>query len=115
MSQFLKDLSIQPPITFIEENNLEFWSHYGRARQAKLHNTPSKLWYTTGIPNPLFNAILRVDFAADQIDAQIDEALLPFLSGQLPVIGWLMVSAAPDGRRPRGTGRPTSRRKERRP
>ncbi len=64
-------------------NDVAFWLSYGRVPGGTVRDTSKATWYTTGIPDAIFNCVLRVDLTPESADAEIGRILGEF--GGLPL------------------------------
>jgi len=69
----------------IEENAVAFNLLPAYMPCAELHDEPDLLWFTTGLPYPVFNGVLRARFPPGAIDVRIEGVLARFRSSELPL------------------------------
>ena len=70
-----QDMSRMGMIRAIEANIFEFCLFFRRWPQMEVHDDPEMLWTLSNYPFPLFNNVLRVQLAADQVNSQIEAAI----------------------------------------
>ena len=85
MQEVLTDLSNKALAKANHDNFVDFWSYYGRAPQAELHDGPETLWFVTGIPYLMFNGVIRARFEQVAVDVKIDSLVDYFKSRKLPM------------------------------
>lgn len=69
----------------IEENAVAFNLLPAYMPCAELHDEPDLLWFTTGLPYPVFNGVLRARFPPGATDARIEAVLARFRHSELPL------------------------------
>ncbi len=69
----------------IEANVLAFNLLPAYGPFAEIHDDPNLLWFTTGLPYPVFNGVLRARFAQGEVDRRIEDALACFRRSELPL------------------------------
>jgi len=90
MSEILHDTSTQAIVAPMESNFTEEMATFGRYFPgATLYEDQELLWFTTGLPYGMFNAVLHTHLTAERVDAKIDEILGYFQAHQLPV-SWII-------------------------
>lgn len=86
MSEELQDFSPQVLEKAIENNIIEQYPlAFSSLPQFNMHQTDDFVWYTTNIPHPYFNCVLRARFIRDKIDSQIEAILSEFRSHNMPL------------------------------
>ncbi len=86
MSAILQDVADPAVGAAIEANACEENVVFGRYLPgAEFHRDADKVWWITGAPSALFNAIWLARLEEDGIDRAIDVALAPFQERGLPV------------------------------
>jgi ribosomal protein S18 acetylase RimI-like enzyme len=93
MTATTTDASDQSMRAAVEGNLFAFWSVVSRSSLIAVEDRPDMLRYTTGVPFPLMNGILRARLDAD--DAAVSDALQPFRSRGLPMMWWTGPSTMP--------------------
>ena len=90
MTQILHDTSTQAIVAAMEANFTEEMATFGRYFPgATLYEDQELLWFTTGLPHGMFNAVLRTHLTPENVDAKIDETLSYFQGHHLPV-SWII-------------------------
>jgi len=69
-----------------EANLIALYVDLARSSQVTLGEGAGLVWFITGVPHPSFNRILSAQFKASDVDAQIEAALAPFKSRDLPLV-----------------------------
>ena len=93
MAAAITDVSDQSMRAAVEDNLFAFWSALSRSSLITVEDRPDMLRYTTGVPFPVMNGILRARLDAD--DAAVRDALEPFRSRSLPMMWWTGPSTTP--------------------
>jgi ribosomal protein S18 acetylase RimI-like enzyme len=83
MTDALSDFSPARVVAANIANDVAFWLSYGRVPGGKVHDTQDASWFTTGIPDAIFNCVLRVNLGRSSVDDGIDRILAEF--GRLPL------------------------------
>ena len=68
-----------------EESCVQFWLHYGRGPGCEVHEEPDLAWFTTGIPFPLLNGVMRARLAPEDVDGRIEDMVAEFRRRGLPL------------------------------
>lgn len=68
----------------IERSEREFWLAYGRAEGGECRDTPEVVSYLTGIPEELFNGVVRLAASPSRAEEAIDAAIEPFVTRRIP-------------------------------
>jgi hypothetical protein len=79
----------------IEASHWEYLIWRGRAPMGDLHESPELVVALSGVPDAAGNAIFRVRFPSDGLDARIETALEPVRERQLPLFWWIGPSTQP--------------------
>lgn len=78
MVEVLTDVSRDSVVKANLANDVAFWLSYGRIPGGTVRDTPAATWYTTGIPDAIFNCVLRVNLGPESADAEIGGILKEF-------------------------------------
>ncbi|MDY6917868.1 MAG: GNAT family N-acetyltransferase [Chloroflexota bacterium] len=95
MSDILTNLSEPPPACSIEASVWEQCRFYRRSPQVELHDEQDMLWYITGIPTPVFNAVVRSQLTCTDLDRRVHEVLLRFVFRRVPMMWFVGPSTQP--------------------
>ncbi len=86
MSDILEDITSPALAAAVEANMAEEMAVFGRYLPgAEMHEDQEITWFITGLPNSLFNGVLRTRFAMDNINAKIAQLLNHFKTRQVPM------------------------------
>jgi GNAT superfamily N-acetyltransferase len=88
MADILTRFETADVVSAIAANMEAYWMNYGRTSLGELYNGSDCTWFSTAIPSPLYNGVLRTQFASDSINASIDQTLNHFAQNQLPLVWW---------------------------
>ncbi len=92
----VSNFSRQALVTAIEASNVSrFYSLFGRLPGAEVHEDPELLWVMSGVPNALFNAVLRSQLPAGEVDGKIGAILAPFARRRVPMYWYTGPSTRP--------------------
>lgn len=79
----------------IEANILAYYAYHSHILTGEEHDTPDLWWSASGIPEDLFNGVLRARFKPATVDAEIAAALQPFQARGLPMCWHIGPSSFP--------------------
>jgi ribosomal protein S18 acetylase RimI-like enzyme len=99
MSEIRQDFRAKALVRAIEENLFAVWSALGSGPGAEVRDDGKSLRFTTGIPLPIANGVLRARFREQDVDAEIEAAIAHFRSRGLPFFWWTSPSTEPAGLR----------------
>jgi GNAT superfamily N-acetyltransferase len=89
VSDILHDLSVPALASAVEGNLFALLESTAHLPDAKIDASPELFRYTNpGILNPMFNSVLQVKTASDNVDRVIDETIGFFQSHQTPYWFW---------------------------
>jgi len=88
MTEIMTDMSDSSLTAAVEANLFGTWSAMKAAPQVEVYDGQDMIRYTSGVPFPLMNGVLRARFEPATADEQIEEALTHFRSRNLPMIWW---------------------------
>jgi len=91
------DTSDEAVVRAIVEHDAVLISTLARGAAAALHEEPDATWYLSGVPESLFNGVVRASFAEAEADRRIDELLDRFRAAGVPATWWVGPLAAPPG------------------
>lgn len=89
MRKTLENFSKPALIEAIEANFLETFLKFGRTSQGQVHESVELLWYTTNVPFPFYNMVLRTQLETHEVDAKIYETMEHFKGRHFPMF-WLI-------------------------
>ena len=95
MSTILKDLSSTALVAAIEKNLQATWYLVGGTQHADVEYRDDLIQLLSGVPSPICNGVFRACFTSGNADREIEKALLPFQSRNLPMIWWTGPSSRP--------------------
>lgn len=95
MDKVLQDLSPPALVRAIEASMLDLYRNYGRSPLAELDDRPDLLRLTTGVPVPVFNAVVWARFTTRDADERIAAALAPFRERRVAALWWIGPSSEP--------------------
>lgn len=106
MTEVVTDTSPAALEAAAEANFLGFWRILFESPLIEVREDPDITTYTTGIPFPLFNGVMRTDLRGETMDERITEVMERFRSTKLPMMWVVSPSSAPAdiGRRLEGNG-----------
>jgi GNAT superfamily N-acetyltransferase len=97
MGEILQDTTSPALAAAVEANMVEEMAVFGRYLPgAELHEEREITWFITGLPNSMFNGVLRTRFTIDSIDAKIEQTLGLFKARQVPM-AWPVSQATQPG------------------
>lgn len=101
MSIILRDVSPPALVAAIENNLHATWNLVGGTPHAEIEYDSALMRLVSGVPAPVCNGVFRARLDPETAGAEIDLALAPFRSRQLPMIWWTGPSSRPQdlGRR----------------
>jgi len=76
-------------------NFAAFWMGYGNAPGSTVVDTSELCQFTTGIPHPLFNGVLRTNLPVETVDSAIDAAIERFTAHHVPGFWWVGPTTQP--------------------
>lgn len=89
MTALLNDLSNEHAvINAIEANMFSFWMNYGRRPEREAFEDERLMYFVTGVPHPLFNAVFRAQFTVSQIEPTISEIIHHYSARRMPMFWW---------------------------
>jgi ribosomal protein S18 acetylase RimI-like enzyme len=89
MGNVLEDLSRPALVEAIEANLFEFLGHWpGASERTEVHADADILWTISDVPFPLFNSVLHVRLAPNEVDAVIEQTLARYRSRNIPMLWW---------------------------
>lgn len=95
MTQILESFEPQEVISAIVSNMECFWMHYGQTTQGELYHGSDCTWFSTVLPTPLYNGVLRTQFASESLEDSIENTLHHFAQKQLPLVWWATPTSQP--------------------
>jgi ribosomal protein S18 acetylase RimI-like enzyme len=87
MNDILQDISGPALITAFEANLVELFSRFRQWRRAEVYISENILWTITDVPAAFFNSIIRAQLSPNEVDDEIEAAILRGKSRNVP-IGW---------------------------
>jgi GNAT superfamily N-acetyltransferase len=91
------DTSDDAVVRAIVEHDVFLISTLARGAGAELHEEPDATWYLSGVPESLFNGVIRAAFAEADADRRVDELLGRFRDAEVPSTWWVGPLTAPPG------------------
>lgn len=88
MEEILTDLSTPKIVAAIEENLFQFFDLFKNHPQTEQHNDQSMLCCITGIPFPLFNAVLHARLSGKDVDDAIETVITRCSKKNVPLLWW---------------------------
>jgi len=82
----LDDLAADDVVRACGNNYVDYWRHAGRAPYADFSEKNGITWCVTGLPQDIFNVVLKCDLSPEDADRRIDEALGHLRSLRIPVV-----------------------------
>ena len=79
----------------LESNMVAFWKAYGYPAGRRLDERADRLCFMTGIPEPLFNAVLCAHLAPDTVETAVEEIRRDAAQRNAPLFWWLTPSTTP--------------------
>lgn len=76
-------------------NFVAFWSMYGKGPQGALQVSDGTTFFSSGVPHPLFNGVLRAQLRPDQVDATITAVTGQLGARHVPGFWWVGPGTAP--------------------
>jgi GNAT superfamily N-acetyltransferase len=95
MTAIVQDVSPAAMVDAIEANLYAFFATYRNLAGWRFHDDSDRIWFTTGVPVSLFNAVLQARFDPTDIPAQIAATLAPYQERGLPVLWWVGPASQP--------------------
>ena len=87
MNDILQDISGPALVTAFEANLVELFSRFRQWRRAEVYMSENLLWTITDVPAAFFNSIIRAQLSPNEVDDEIEAAILRGKSRNVP-IGW---------------------------
>lgn len=85
MTGVLRDLSPQPLVAAIEENQSSFFPSFAGVPGVDVHEEHDLLWFVTGLPVAFMNGVARARLDPEGADGRIEEVVSVFRSRGLPM------------------------------
>ena len=85
----LLDTSDDAIVRAIVEHDVFLITTLARGAGVELHEDPDATWYLSGVPEPLFNGVVRASFPEADTDRRIDELLGRFRDAGVPATWWV--------------------------
>jgi len=82
-------------ISSIVSNLESYWLNYGRTAHSELVNLPDCAGFSTTVPTPLYNGVIRTQFAIESLDESIQRTINYFAQKQLPFVWWTTPTSEP--------------------
>lgn len=97
MSGIVTELSETALVRSVEANLWEQCRFYGLSSQVELHDDPDMLWYVSGIPSPVYNAVVRTQLDPAGLGRRVSEVLRRFAERGVPMMWFTGPSTQPAG------------------
>jgi ribosomal protein S18 acetylase RimI-like enzyme len=97
MTPILHDTTPAALTAAIEDNLFAFFAQFRHLPGAEYEDRPDRIRLLTGIPFPMFNAVLRARLAPATLEASISATLAPFAARHLPMLWWIGPATRPAG------------------
>jgi len=91
----VEDFSTSALVKAIEASLCQYAIYAGQSPQVELSDQADMLWYSTGIPTPIWNGVLRTELAPNETDSRIAAVVDYFRSRGLPMAWWIGPSTRP--------------------
>ena len=91
----LDEFSAEEVVRACEENYIYYWRCVGTSPNAEFSEEGGIMQCITGLPQELFNVVLKCNLDLETIDSRIDDAIRYFRSRRIPMIWHTGVSSEP--------------------
>jgi ribosomal protein S18 acetylase RimI-like enzyme len=91
----MNDFSRATLVKTIEESWLRLWLIFHRLPKASLHKQKNLIWFMTGLPDSLLNAVLYAQILPDEIDAVLKSLKSQFDAQKTPFSWYIGPSTTP--------------------
>ncbi len=95
MAHILDRFETADVVSAISLNMVAYWMNYGRTFQGELYDGSDCTWFSTIVPTPLYNGVLRTQFSSNSLSSSIDKVLKHFAQKQLPLVWWTTPTTQP--------------------
>lgn len=97
MKKVIKSLDSPCLKRALDNNNISFWSSFGRYREGIINPDPDFFWIIAGIPLYSYNGVMRSRLSPEKFHENYNLLLKRFGDGKLPLIWWVSPDTQPPG------------------